>query len=72
MLLDPDLTDLSSRAAEEVKEGELFQKKYVYENIIQRGWTVWQTKETNSEESAEEADPERERETSTTKTRVEE
>ena len=30
MLLDPDLTDLSSRAAEEVK-GELFQKKYVYE-----------------------------------------
>ena len=29
MLLDPDLTDLSSRAAEEVK-GELFQKKYVF------------------------------------------
>ena len=71
MLLDPDLTDLSSRAAEEVK-GELFQKKYVYENIIQRGWTVWQTKETDSEESAEEADPERERETSTAKTRVKE
>ena len=71
MLLDPDLTDLSSRAAEEVK-GELFRKKYFYENIIQRGWTVWQTKETDSEESAEEADPERERETSTTKTRVEE
>ena len=41
-------------------------------NIIQRGWTVWQTKETDSEESAEEADPERERETSTTKTRVKE